>query len=154
VTTGAEPPARPGRVMVDTNVLLAATDESRERHERALAVLNDWPSAGTVLYVSGQILREYLVVATRPAHVNGLGLDRTDALANARLIRRRTRLAEEDSKVAERLLTLLEHVPCTGKQVHDANVVATMLVHGIGSVVTHNTDHFARFGDHVSLIGL
>jgi hypothetical protein len=41
-----------------------------------------------------------------------------------------------------------------GQQVHDANLVATMLVHGIGTVVTMNPADFARFERHVSLIQL
>ena len=43
-----------------------------------------------------------------------------------------------------------EPVGCGGKQVHDANVVATMLAHGAGTVVTMNVEDFARFGRHVS----
>ena len=43
---------------------------------------------------------------------------------------------------------------CGREQVHDANVVATMLVHGIGTVVTMNTDDFTRFGRYVSLVRL
>ena len=61
-------------------------------------------------------------------------------------IRERTTLLAEDAKVAERLLGLLADVDCGGKQIHDANVIATMLVHGIGTVVTMNVDDFARFG--------
>ena len=60
----------------------------------------------------------------------------------------------EDAKVADRLLSLLADVECRGKQVHDANVVATMLVHGVRAVVTMNTGDFARFEGHVSLIRL
>lgn len=40
------------------------------------------------------------------------------------------------------------------QEIHDANVVATMLVHGIGTVVTGNVGDFARFGGHVSVVGL
>jgi predicted nucleic acid-binding protein len=50
-----------------------------------------------------------------------------------------------DEKVSERLLALLDDVGCAGKQVHDANIVATMLVHGVDTLVTINTDDFARF---------
>jgi predicted nucleic acid-binding protein len=50
-----------------------------------------------------------------------------------------------DEKVSERLLALLDDVSCAGKQVHDANIVATMLVHGVDTLVTINTDDFARF---------
>jgi predicted nucleic acid-binding protein len=56
--------------------------------------------------------------------------------------------------VSERLLELLETVECAGKQVHDANVVATMLVHGIDTVVTRNVDDFVRFGHQVHVVGL
>jgi predicted nucleic acid-binding protein len=41
-----------------------------------------------------------------------------------------------------------------GKQVHDANVIATMLAHGVGTVVTMNVTDFARFERYVSLAEL
>jgi predicted nucleic acid-binding protein len=144
----------PDRVMLDTNVLIAATDEGRAEHRDALTVVNDWASRRTELCTSGQILREYLTVATRPAARNGLGLNLPDALGNVHAIRGRTTLLAEDAKVADRLLSLLADVDCRGKQVHDANVVATMLVHGVRAVVTMNMEDFARFEGHVSLIRL
>jgi len=144
----------PDRAMLDTNVLLAATDEARPEHDQALEVVNSWPGHGTTLYTSGQIMREYLAVATRPAERNGLGLNQADALANVRALRGRTTLLVEDGKVADRLLALLDDIECGGKQVHDANVVATMLVHGIEAVVTINLDDFTRFARQVRLIGL
>jgi predicted nucleic acid-binding protein len=144
----------PDRVMVDTNVLLAATDESRTEHHDALTILNDWPAGATTLCVSGQILREYLAVATRPADSNGLGLKLPDALGNVGAIRERTTLLAEGAKVTERLLGLLADVECGGRQIHDANVIATMLVHSVGTVVTMNIDDFARFGQYVDLVRL
>ncbi len=140
--------------MLDTNVLLAATDAGTAEHDRALAILNDWPGTGTALYTSGQIVREYLAVATRPAEANGLGLSPADALANARAIRQRTILLAEDAKAAEGLLGLIREAECTGKRVHDAKVVATMLAHGIGTIVTINVDDFRRFEPRVRLLAL
>ena len=142
------------RVMVDTNVLVAATDEGRAEHHDALTILNDWPTGTTTLCISGQILREYLTVATRPAGQNGLGLKPPDALGNVRAIRERTTLLAEDTTVTERLLGLLADVECSGKHVHDANVIATMLVHGVGTVVTMNVRDFAPFGAYVDLVHL
>lgn len=142
------------RVVLDTNVLLAATDEAREDHYDALASLNEWPQAGVSLYTSGQILREYLAVATRPGAQNGLGMDRAAALANVRALRARLALLAEDQRVNDRLLELLDAVECAGKQVHDANVVATMLVHGVDTVVTLNGGDFARFDGLINVIGL
>ena len=146
--------ASPARAMLDTNVLLAATDEGRAQHDQALRIVNDWPGRGTTLYTSGQIMREYLAVATRPAEQNGLGMALADALANVRAFRARTSLLAEDGKVADRLLTLLDDIACGGKQIHDANVVATMLVHGIDTIVTINLADFTRFERQVRLVGL
>ena len=63
-----------------------------ESTTQALAALNDWPAAGTVLYASGQVLREYMVVATRGLEQNGLGLNREDALADVAEFRSRLRV--------------------------------------------------------------
>jgi predicted nucleic acid-binding protein len=133
------------RVLLDTNVLLAATSEGREEHARAVDALDRWPGSGVTLYASGQILREYLAVATRPAPQNGLGLTQSDAVANARAFRDRLRVLDETAQVRERLLGLLDETACTGRQIHDANVVATMLAHGLDVVVTMNVRDFARF---------
>jgi predicted nucleic acid-binding protein len=153
-TTVADLAVPPDRVMLDTNVLLAATDEGRPEHRDALTVLNVWPAGGATLCVSGQILREYLAVATRPAAVNGLGLSQPDALANVHAICARTSLLAEGTKVTERLLGLLADVGCGGRQVHDANVIATMLVHGVATVATMNVGDFARFGGYVDVVRL
>ena len=145
---------RPDRVMLDTNVLLAATDEGRAEHRYALTIMNEWAAGDTTLCISGQILREYLVVATRPAEQNGLGLKPADAMSNVRSFRERTAFVAEDARVADRLQGLLADVECSGKQVHDANVVATMLAHDIGTVVTMNLADFVRFERYVSLVEL
>ena len=146
--------ALPGRAMLDTNVILSATDEGRAEHRQAMVIFNDWAGRGTALYASGQVMREYLAVATRPADKNGLGLKQADALANVRAFRTRTSLLVEDGKVADCLLGLLDETRCAGKQVHDANVVATMLVHGIDSLITINLADFTRFEHHIKLIPL
>ncbi len=88
------------RAVLDTNVLLAATDEARQEHEHAVAAINLWPASGLVLYTSGQIMREYLAVATRPVDQNGLGMARPDAVANVRALRARLNLLAEDIKVS------------------------------------------------------
>jgi predicted nucleic acid-binding protein len=140
--------------MLDTNVFLAATDESRAEHQDALALLNRWPDADTALCVSGQILREYLAVATRPSESNGLGLKAAEAAGNVRAIQQRTALLTEDARVTERLLRLLDDTVYAGRQVHDANIVATMLVHGVSTVVTMNTGDFTRFAGYISVLSL
>lgn len=54
--------------------------------------------------------------------------------------------------MADRLLALVDEIDCLGKQLHDANVVATMLAHGIDTLVTLNAADFARYEQHVSVL--
>ncbi len=137
---------RPGEVFfLDTNVLLTATDRSRESHEAALAVLERSRRSGHHLALSGQIIREYLVVATRRLEDNGLGMSPPDALKNAAEFRRRTVFCEETEAVASKLEALVRAHGVTGKRIHDANVAATILTHGIAKLVTENVEDFARF---------
>jgi predicted nucleic acid-binding protein len=140
--------------LLDTNVLLSATTPARSRHEHALRALNDWPNDGIGICTSGQVLREYLVVATRGLELNGLGLSIADALANRDRLEARMRFLEETHVVAVRLRHLVQSSACTGKQIHDANVVATALAHGVERILTENVDDFAQFADLVEIVAL
>lgn len=141
-------------VLVDTNVLLSATAPLRPLHLPALTVLNDWPNQGVILATSSQVLREYLAVATRPVEVNGLGLGVDDALSNVAAFRGRMRLLIESEPVWERLGHLIATYGCMGKQIHDANVVATALSSGVPTLVTANIGDFIRFAPELEVIDL
>ena len=82
-------------LFVDTNVLLAATDRSRPSHADACRLVAGASRYGCHLALSGQILREYLVVATRPVEVNGLGLSPDQAIRNLAAFRRHAVFLEE-----------------------------------------------------------
>lgn len=138
---------------VDTNVLLTATAVARPGHRDALDLL-DAGFAERSLFLSGQVLREYIAVATRPAALNGLGLGITEAIGNARQFLDRSNFLPEDESVRDSLFRLLESTPCSGKQVHDANIAATMIAHGIGVLVTLNPRDFERFVPQIRVEGL
>jgi predicted nucleic acid-binding protein len=143
----------PADAFFDTNVLLAATAPGRPHHAAALRELQLGVAHRTVL-LSGQVVREYLAVATRPAAANGLGLTRADALANVGQIVERAVLLDDDAVVREALLRLLREVECTGRQVHDANIAATMLANGVRRLLTLNPADFRRFGDRIEIVEL
>jgi hypothetical protein len=44
--------------------------------------------------------------------------------------------------------------PVGGKQVHNANIVATMLAHGIPRLFTHNVADFNRFSTLIEILPL
>ena len=132
-------------LFVDTNVLLTATDQSRPQHRDAGRLIGESGLHGLHLAASGQILREYLVVATRPPDTNGLGLQVRDAAANVNEFLRFIHLYDETEEVSRRLRQLGLTYGLHGKRLHDANIVATMSVHGIRALVTQNPDDFAPF---------
>ena len=142
---------RASLVVVDTNVLLAATDESRTAHAPATDFLNEDERR---LALTPQIVREYLAVATRPIDANGLGLSGEDASANVRQLLDDMELLAEGLAVTASVLRLVAEGAASGKQVHDANIVAVALAHGARAIVTDNARHFARFSDQITIEGL
>lgn len=135
-------------VIVDTNMLVYSTLTAGPFNLEARDALDALAGAGVERWASRQILREYLAAMTRlkaplPAVLNNI--------ANFRLT---YRIAQDSDLVFEKLLDLLTAVPCGGKQVHDANIVATMLVHGVPNLLTHNTADFARFGHLITVVPL
>ncbi len=66
----------------------------------------------------------------------------------------RFHVADERAQVTDTLLMLLNQVPMGGRQVHDANIVATMLVYGIPQLLTKNTDDFTRFSSFIRILPL
>lgn len=141
-------------VLVDTNVLLTATTPARQLHAAALSVLNEWPNRGVRLCTCGQILREYLVVATRRPEVNGLGLSRETALGNVEKLAARMRFLDEDQRVAASLQSILRRTECSGRQIHDANLVAVAERYEVARLVTANAGDFVRFRAYLKTLEL
>lgn len=135
------------RLFCDTNVLLSAIDRGRVLHAQALHVLNVLPNQGVELCASGQVVREFLAVCTRPVDGNGLGLSPAAAVDNIEAILERSTLLEENRNVARHLLRISRRVECLGRQIHDANIVATMHEHGLTRLVTGNVSDFRRFAN-------
>jgi predicted nucleic acid-binding protein len=61
---------------------------------------------------------------------------------------------EDNSFVLDAVIDILQKVQVAGKQVHDANIVATMQVHGLKHLLTHNIADFSRFSSFISVIPL
>ncbi|MFO8073345.1 MAG: PIN domain-containing protein [Polyangia bacterium] len=131
-------------LFLDTNVLLCATDTTREHHEESIALLR---AAGIPLSLSGQVLREYLAVATRPPEVNGLGLDPAGAISNVEQVCGRAALLEETERVWDELVELVRRHSLKGKRIHDANIAATAIVHGQEGIATLNPSDFDFLND-------
>lgn len=140
-------------VFLDTNVLVYVSRPTAPEHAVTRRLLGQLEADGRALWISQQALREYLSVVTRP-QTTAPALPVTIALADVRRFQASFDIADDSSAVLDRLLQLLTTHPVTGKQVHDANLVATMIVHGVYRLLTFNTADFQRFADVITLLAL
>lgn len=138
--------------VADTNILLTAVDDRRPKHAAALSWVRDEPRG--LLVISPQIIREFLGVATRPVDANGLGLSRIAALNNIDTLMRRGRTVEDTFAVSSVLRDLFRDGRFGGKQIHDANIVATALVYHVPQIVTDNVSDFEAFTDLIDIVPL
>ncbi|HRF96905.1 MAG TPA: hypothetical protein PLZ51_16975, partial [Aggregatilineales bacterium] len=62
------------------------------------------------------------------------------------------KIVDEDARVTQALVGLMQTIPLGGKQIHDVNIVATMQVYLIPNLVTLNIADFARFQALITLM--
>ncbi|HKI31910.1 MAG TPA: PIN domain-containing protein [Gemmataceae bacterium] len=146
-TTVVEP------VFVDANILVYLKVTGSPFHAAARTKLQGLAGAGHPLWLSRQVVREYLAGMSRPGTVTP-PLPMSTLLADVQTLLARFLVAEDGPAVTAHLVSLLGSVTCAGKQVHDANIVATMLAHGIPRLLTHNVADFNRFAGHITVIPL
>jgi predicted nucleic acid-binding protein len=137
-------------VFVDTNVLVYANVASAPLHQEALEAIRVQRHDGATLWISRQVLREYLATISRSQTNTGL-VSRTTLTDQVRAFEHEFQIADELSAVTNNLLALYETVNLGGKQVHDANIVATMQVYGIMHLLTAD---FVRFAGLITIIPL
>jgi predicted nucleic acid-binding protein len=140
-------------LFVDTNVLVYASVVEAPLHEAALQAIQAHEQAGEILWISRQVLREYLATLTRPGQFPSPP-SIAILMTQVRHFTARFHVADEGPLVTEQLLGLLTAVSVGGKKVHDANIVATMQVYGIRHLLTHNVDDFTRFAAFVTVVPL
>ena len=103
------------------------------------------------LRISRQVIREYLAVVTRP-QTWPVGITRDEALDDVSRLTRSFEILEDGPLVTETLVGLCREVPVGGRQIHDANIVATMLARGEHRLLTFNVADFRRYGDRIELV--
>ena len=129
-------------VFVDTNVLLYTLASESAFHAPARRRVQSLQEAGTEFWISRQVLRELLAAATRPGVLREPNpVDRW--LTIAQDLEKMMHIAEEDSQVTAYFFELLKTPGARGKQVHDANIIATMRRYQISYLLTHNITDFA-----------
>lgn len=104
-------------LFVDTNILVFATDAASPFQSAAETALEEWRKQGTELYVSVQVLREYLAVTTRPAPGQTTPPDYAAILGNIASFRSAFHVLEGTRLVSEKLGELVQRFSVKGRQV-------------------------------------
>ena len=136
--------------VVDSNILVYATSAWSPFNERSLTALIQLTLSESVT-VPRQVLREYVCVMTRggpsskpvPMSVAMRAVDRFEQMF---------KVLEGGPAVWAEFKKLCASHDFAGKQVHDANIVATMLAHGETKLLTLNIKDFRRFVPLIELL--
>jgi predicted nucleic acid-binding protein len=146
-TTGVDP------VFIDTNVLVNANIATAPFHSAALQELRSFQNSGITLWISRQVIREYLATLSRPQTFSSP--QPVSVLASqVSYFVTHFAIAEDGPAVTANLMALLASLPIGGRQVHDANIVATMQAQGITRLLTRNVSDFNRFAGLIQVIPL
>lgn len=146
-TTVAEP------VFVDTNVLVHSNNADSPFQKEARQRLQDLAAAGHPMWISRQVLREYAAVISRLMNERN-AFDGPAIAADLLRFEQEFLVADDNAAVSAQLRALIVSHAVKGKQTHDANVAATMLVHSITRLLTHNEKDFRRFGPRIEILPL
>ena len=138
-------------MFIDTNILVNARILEAPQHNIARANLERAFVGAEELRISRQVVREYLAVMTRPQSWP-VPITREEALEDAGRLLEIYEVLEDGPVVTDLLLDLIRDVPGGGKQIHDANIVATMLAYGERRLLTLNAADFRRYEDRIELV--
>ncbi len=139
--------------LLDTNILLRLSQSDPSPHERAVvSAVEGLYRSGTKLFYTLQNAAEFWNVSTRPKENNGVGLSIEAVNNQLKRIENTCALLLDTYAVAREWRRLVVRYGVSGRQVHDARLVATMLAHDVPKLLTLNTDDFFRYGDVVEAV--
>ena len=137
-------------LFLDTSLIVAASVSFHPSNAEAVAFIATLVNEDTPLCISPQICREFVTVLTRKP-IGGKTFTVEEALAALSTWQKTSILLEENEATAAQWAQLVEKYQVRGKQVHDCNIVAVMLVHGVPRLGTRNASDFARYDELIAV---
>jgi len=131
--------------LVDTNVLLRSIQTQHSMYADARRAAASLVGEGHVLAVVAQNLIEFWAVATRPTVNNGLALSIADTAGHIKTFQQTFTLLPDTSDIFSEWQRLVELHAVSGRQAHDARLVAAMLAHAVTHLLTFNDADFKRY---------
>lgn len=140
-------------LFIDTNVFVYAAIENAPMHAAATTALKAYQENGTPCCINRQVLREFMCIMTRPQTF--LPVPEISTMTRQiHFMEDRFLVVEDNYQTTQVLLGLIEKFSIGGKRVHDANIVASMIVQEIPRILTHNTRDFETFAELITVVPL
>ena len=137
------------KAFADTNIVLRLFHKLND-HEAVRTLVKSMWDNNTELWISRQVIREYLVQVSNGK--NDILLINDQMAVQIGVLQSLFQVADETPEVTAKLAELIAAHPTGGKQVHDANIVATMLAYGIDTMLTLNIADMKRFDPLIKLV--
>lgn len=131
--------------LLDTNLLLRFCDSASAQHSIAINAIETLLKRGSRVFLTAQNLIEFWAVTTRPKAANGFDWTPQQAGQETERLLNLFLFLEDSPAIFAHWRKLVLQYGVSGKQVHDARLVASMLAHGISQLVTFNTSDFVRY---------
>ena len=133
------------QILLDTNILLRLAEPTHKLHETARDSVRKLAQQKHHLLIVPQCLYEFWAVSTRSVEHNGLG--KAPSYAHSRIIDycNMFRLLRDERSIYEEWLELVAKEEVTGVNSYDTRLVAAMVRHGVGQLLTFNAKDFKRY---------
>src|SRR5256884_2399024 len=134
--------------LADTNILLRFLLLNDPAYPAIRQAVRTLKARGEQIVATPQNMAEFWNVCTRPITVRGgLGLSVAATEMRLRLLERHFPVLPDSPAIYEKWKTLVLAHNVRGVNVHDARLVAAMMIHGVTHMLTSNVKDFRRYSD-------
>lgn len=137
-------------LFLDTNILVYYMNKDSDLNKEVKQVFQIVKDKYN-LWISRQILREYAVIVSRSDFMEK-ALDSEVVADDLEAWENELNVADETEEVTMNLRKLIKQYKISGKKIHDANIVATMITNDIKYILTYNKEDFNRF-EEIEIMG-
>ena len=132
--------------LADTNILLRFLLRKDPAYPAIRHAVRSLKARGEQIVITSQSMAEFWNVCTRPSTARGgLGLSVEATEMRLRLLERHFPVLPDSPVVYERWKELVLAHKVIGVNVHDAHLVAAMIVHDVTHILTANVKDFVRY---------
>lgn len=129
-------------IAIDTNIVIHAHRRASARHAEASAFLERLAEGGIPWGLPVPVIGEFMRHVTHRAGINPSSIDEAAGVIDALVAAPTARVLSPGPHIWRTLRTVITAAGATGNLVHDAQIIAVCLEHGVDSIVSE--DHGMR----------